>query len=69
MRPESWFNQERAEPVIWSVFRKGECLQSTKIHNLSRQNYSVMQVVGIHEDACEVLFDADFPSGTDLNGR
>lgn len=27
------------------------------------------QVVGIHEDACEVLFDAEFPGGTDLNGR
>ncbi|BDA46451.1 5'-3' exoribonuclease 1 [Coccomyxa sp. Obi] len=26
-------------------------------------------VVGIHEEACEVLFDAEFPGGMDLNGR
>lgn len=30
---------------------------------------SLMQVVGIHEEACEVLFDAEFPGGMDLNGR
>lgn len=27
------------------------------------------QVVGIHEEACEVLFDTEFPGGADLNGR
>ncbi|KAK9818370.1 hypothetical protein WJX72_011521 [[Myrmecia] bisecta] len=26
-------------------------------------------VVGVHEDACEVLFDADFLGGNDLHGR
>ena len=26
-------------------------------------------VVGVHEDSCEVLFDADFPGGTNLQGR
>ncbi len=31
--------------------------------------YFAMQVVGIHEEACEVLFDAEFPGGMDLNGR
>lgn len=24
---------------------------------------------GVYDEACEVLFDADFPGGTDLNGR
>lgn len=26
-------------------------------------------VVGVHDDACEVLFDLSFPEGTDLAGR
>eukprot|EP00884_Botryococcus_braunii_P018829 jgi/Botrbrau1/562/Bobra.0010s0030.2 len=26
-------------------------------------------IVGIHDDACEVLFDVEFPGGTDLHGR
>ena len=24
---------------------------------------------GVHEDACEVLFDAGYPEGSDLSGR
>jgi hypothetical protein len=26
-------------------------------------------IVGVHDDACEVLFDREFPGGTDLFGR
>lgn len=26
-------------------------------------------VVGVYEDACEVLFDSEFTGGTSLNGR
>ena len=28
-----------------------------------------MQVVGIYDEACEVLFDEVFPGGSDLQGR
>ena len=24
---------------------------------------------GVHDDACEVLFDAEYPEGSDLSGR
>ena len=29
----------------------------------------LMQVVGIYDEACEVLFDEVFPGGSDLQGR
>lgn len=28
-----------------------------------------LQVVGIYDEACEVLFDEVFPGGNDLQGR
>ena len=36
---------------------------------LKRLYPHVTQVVGIYDEACEVLFDAEFPGGTDLAGR
>ena len=29
----------------------------------------MVQVVGIYDEACEVLFDEVFPGGNDLQGR
>ena len=30
---------------------------------------SLCSLAGVHDDACEVLFDAPFPEGSDLEGR
>ena len=45
------------------------CSTQSSDHDLLPDWGPVVQIVGIYDEACEVLFDEVFPGGNDLQGR